>query len=398
MQARKEESVKIHEFQAKDLMRAHGVPVPAGAVADTVERSVAIAGELGPGSFVVKAQIHAGGRGKGGGVKLAADVEEVRQAARAILGMTLVTPQTGPQGRVVRKILVERAVPIAKEFYAAFILDRKKALPVLIASAAGGMEIEVVSARQPELIISEHADPVAGFPMYKARGVAFRLGLEGTSALRAAKLLVNLYRLFVAMDCSLAEINPLVLTADGHVVALDAKINFDDSALGIHPELATLRDFDEEEPLEVRASQFDLNYIKLDGTIGCMVNGAGLAMATMDIIKLYDGEPANFLDVGGGASEERVTEAFKILLADGSVKAVLINIFGGIVRCDRVANGIVAAARKLDISVPMVVRLKGTNSAEGRVILEESGLQFQVAEHMDEAARKVVTATGRRVG
>lgn len=387
--------MKIHEYQAKELMRAFGITVPRGRVAATVEECIQAAEFLPGKTLVVKAQIHAGGRGKGGGIKVAKSLEDLKQHATAILGMKLVTPQTGPEGKIVKKVLIEEAQSIRQEFYVACILDRRAAVPVIIASTAGGMEIEEVSIKHPELIITVRADADSGFQAHHARMVAFKLGLSGKPALKAATLIHNLYRLFMAKDCSLAEINPLVLTNEGEILALDAKITFDDSALPLHPDVLELRDLSEEEPLEVRASEANLNYIKLDGTIGCMVNGAGLAMATMDIIKLYGGEPANFLDVGGSASEERVTEAFRILLADSNVRAVLINIFGGIVRCDRVANGIVAAAQKLAVTVPMVVRLKGTNMEMGRRILEESNLQFQVAEHMDEAAQKVVACVAR---
>jgi len=387
--------LKVHEYQAKELLRAFGVPTPAGEVAETPAEARSIAERLEAKRYVVKAQIHAGGRGKGGGVKLADTPEAVEAAAEAIRGMTLVTPQTGPGGKLVRKVLVEEASAIAQEYYLGMVLDRQLSMPVLIASASGGMAIEEVSAKNPELILKEPIDPLVGYCAYQGRQLAYRLGLPQPLVRPFTALAGALVELFQAKDCSLAEINPLVRTEDGKLLALDAKLNFDDSALFRHPDVAALRDPGEEEPLEIEAAEANLNYIKLDGNIGCMVNGAGLAMATMDIIKLAGGEPANFLDVGGGANEQSVTAAFRILLADKAVRAVLINIFGGIVRCDRVANGIVAAADKLKVSVPIVVRLKGTNMEEGRRILRESSLDFAVAEHMKDAAELVVAAAQR---
>ncbi len=384
--------MKVHEFQAKELLARFGIPIPAGRVACNPEEAQSIAEAIGGNKFVVKAQIHAGGRGKGGGIKVSANPHEVARAAQSMLGMLLVTPQTGPQGRIVKRVLVEQAKQIKKEFYLAITIDRQNCLPVLIASAAGGMEIEEVSAKQPELILQEHVDPLVGFQAFQGRNLAYQLGLTPALANQFVSICRSLVNLFLALDCSLAEINPLVLTEDGQLLALDAKLNFDDNALYKYPDIAQLRDVNEEDPLEIEASEAKLNYIKLDGNIGCMVNGAGLAMATMDIIKIAGGSPANFLDVGGGANEESVTAAFRILLSDSSVKAVLINIFGGIVRCDRVANGIIAAASKLDVQVPIVVRLKGTNMDAGRKTLQESPLNFRVAEHMKDAADLVVAA------
>jgi succinyl-CoA synthetase beta subunit len=381
--------MKIHEYQAKAILGRYNVPVPRGEVAFTVDEAEAAAKKLG-GSVVVKAQIHAGGRGKGGGVKVAKDAAEARELANRILGMKLVTHQTGPEGRVVQRLLVEETLPIERELYLGIVLDRAQGLPVFMASAAGGMEIEEVAAKTPELILKEAFDPAAGLAPYQARKLAFGIGIPAASINGAAAAMSALARAYVATDASLAEINPFILTADGKVYALDAKINFDDNALYRHKELLDLRDLNEEDPLEVEASKFGLNYIKLDGSVGCMVNGAGLAMATMDIIKYAGGSPANFLDVGGGASPEQVKNAFRILLSDPHVKAVLINVFGGILRCDRLATGVVEAARDLNIQVPIVVRMEGTNVELGRKILLESGLNFTVGLDMRDAAEKVV--------
>ena len=382
--------MKIHEYQGKELLRKFGVTVPRGIVARTIGEAYAAAEELGSDVVVVKAQIHAGGRGKGGGVKLAKSPEEAKAVAKEILGMNLVTHQTGPEGREVRVLLIEEGLPIDKEFYLGIVLDRASGRPVFMASAAGGMDIEEVAAKTPELIMKETIDPAIGFRSYQARKLAFGLGLPAELIGQAVKFMQALYNAYEQMDASLMEINPFLLTKDGRLIALDAKVNFDDNAMFRHKEFLDLRDLNEEEPLEIEASKFDLNYIKLDGNIACMVNGAGLAMATMDIIKLAGGEPANFLDVGGGASQERVEAAFRILLADENVKAVLINIFGGIVRCDMVARGVVEAAKNLGISVPVVVRLEGTNVEEGQRVIRESGMNFTVANGMKDAAEKVV--------
>ena len=382
--------MKIHEYQGKELLRKFGVTVPRGIVARSVDEAYSAAQELGSDVVVVKAQIHAGGRGKGGGVKLAKSPEEAKAVAKEILGMNLVTHQTGPEGREVRVLLIEEGLPIDKEFYLGIVLDRASGRPVFMASAAGGMDIEEVAAKTPELIMKETIDPAIGFRSYQARKLAFGLGLPAELIGQAVKFMQALYNAYEQMDASLMEINPFLLTKDGRLIALDAKVNFDDNAMFRHKEFLDLRDLNEEEPLEIEASKFDLNYIKLDGNIACMVNGAGLAMATMDIIKLAGGEPANFLDVGGGASQERVEAAFRILLADENVKAVLINIFGGIVRCDMVARGVVEAAKNLGISVPVVVRLEGTNVEEGQRVIRESGMNFTVANGMKDAAEKVV--------
>jgi len=383
--------MKIHEYQAKAILAQYNVPVPRGEVAFTVEEAEAIARRLG-GSVVVKAQIHAGGRGKGGGVKVAKDSVEAVEMARRILGMKLVTHQTGPEGRIVQRLLIEETLPIERELYLGIVLDRVQAKPVFMASAAGGMEIEEVAAKTPELILKETIDPGAGLASYQARKLAFGIGIPAASANGAVAAMMALSKAYLAMDASLAEINPFILTTDGKVYALDAKINFDDNALFRHKQLVDLRDLNEEDPLEVEASRFGLNYIKLDGTVGCMVNGAGLAMATMDIIKYAGGSPANFLDVGGGASAEQVKNAFRILLTDKNVKAVLINIFGGILRCDTLATGVVAAARDLKIQVPIVVRMEGTNVERGRQILLDSGFNFTVGQDLRDAAEKVVKA------
>ena len=381
--------MKIHEYQAKGILGQYNVPVPRGEVAFTADEAEVAAKTIG-GSVVVKAQIHAGGRGKGGGVKIARDAAEAAEIARKMLGMKLVTHQTGPEGRIVQRLLIEETLPIERELYLGIVLDRAQGKPVFMASAAGGMEIEEVAAKTPELILKEAFDPGIGLMPFQARKLAFGIGVPAASVNAAAAAMMALAKAYVAKDCSLAEINPFILTKEGKVYALDAKINFDDSAVYRHKELIDLRDLNEEDPLEVEASRFGFNYIKLDGTVGCMVNGAGLAMATMDIIKYAGGSPANFLDVGGGASAEQVKNAFRILLSDPHVKAVLINIFGGILRCDTLATGVVAAARDLHIAAPIVVRMEGTNVELGRQILRDSGFNFTVAEGMRDAAEKVV--------
>ena len=381
--------MKIHEYQAKAILARFNVPVPRGEVAATVEEADRAAKQIG-GSVVVKAQIHAGGRGKGGGVKVAKDAAETAELARNMLGMRLVTHQTGPAGRIVKRLLIEETLPIERELYLGIVLDRVQGKPVFMASAAGGMEIEEVAARTPEAILKDAFDPAAGLAAFQARKLAFGIGIPPASVNAAAAAMTALARAYVATDATLAEINPFILTADGKAYALDAKITLDDNALYRHKDLIELRDLDEEDPLEVEASRFGLNYIKLDGTVGCMVNGAGLAMATMDIIQFAGGSPANFLDVGGGASADQVKNAFRILLADSSVKAVLINIFGGILRCDTLATGVVAAARDLHIEVPIVVRMEGTNVEAGRRILLDSGLNFTVGADMRDAAEKAV--------
>jgi len=384
--------MKIHEYQGKAILKEFGVPVPRGIVARTPEEAEKAAIELGTDIVVVKAQIHAGGRGKGGGVKLAQSPAEAKQIAGDMLGMMLVTHQTGPEGREVKTLLVEEGLPIDREFYLAVTLDRVTGRNVFMASSAGGMDIEKVAEETPELIFKEQIDPSVGLRGFQARKLAFGLGIPNDLINQAAKFMLSLYDAYEKMDASLLEINPFLLTKDSRLIALDAKVTFDDNAMFRHKPYEELRDLDEEEPLEIEASKHDLNYIKLDGNIGCMVNGAGLAMATMDIIKLAGGEPANFLDVGGGASQERVEQAFKILLADTNVKAVLINIFGGIVRCDMVANGVVAAAKNLGVSIPIVARLEGTNVEEGRRVLAESNIGIITAQGMNDAAKKVVAA------
>ncbi len=391
--------MKIHEYQAKAILSKYGVAVPRGEMATTVEEAEAVAKKLmsgGAKGVVVKAQIHAGGRGKGGGVKIAKSVAEAVQLAGKILGMQLVTHQTGPEGKKVQRLLIEETLPIARELYLGIVLDRAVSRPVFMASAAGGMEIEEVAARDPNAIIKEYVDPAFGFEAFQARKVAFRLGLAPEFINPAVKFMQALYRAYDDTDSSLFEINPFITTTDGRVFALDAKVNIDDNALYRHKDLSELRDITEEDALEVEASKYGLNYIKLDGNVGCMVNGAGLAMATMDIIKFAGGMPANFLDVGGGASSDQVTHAFEILLMDKNVKAVLINIFGGILRVDTLANGVVEAANKTRIQLPIVLRLEGTNVEQGREILKQSGLNFMVAETMKDAAEKVVAAAGGR--
>jgi succinyl-CoA synthetase beta subunit len=381
--------VKIHEYQAKAILREFGVPVPAGEVVDTPAAAGAVAQKLG-GRVVVKAQVHAGGRGKAGGIKLADSPQDAEAAARAILGMRLKNPQTPPEGIVVQKLLVEEASRIRQELYLGITLDRTRGTPVVMASEAGGMEIEEVAANSPEKIIMQWADPALGFQAFQARQLAFGLGLSGGLFKTAVEAILSLCRLFVAKDCSLAEINPLAVTADERLLALDAKLNFDDNALYRHKEIAALRDLNEEAPLDVEASRYGLNYIKLEGNVGCMVNGAGLAMATMDIVKLAGGAPANFLDVGGGASAEQIENAFRILSSDPSVKAVLINVFGGILRCDRLAEGLIAAAKKLGLKIPVVIRMQGTNVELAQKMLAESGLNFVSADSMGEAAETAV--------
>ncbi|MGH9869960.1 MAG: ADP-forming succinate--CoA ligase subunit beta [Candidatus Polarisedimenticolia bacterium] len=388
--------MKIHEYQAKAVLRRHGVAVPRGEVITDAAQARRVAAELG-GRVVVKAQIHAGGRGKGGGVKLAETPEQAETHARAILGMRLVTPQTGPDGRIVQRVLIEEALERERELYVALLVDRSSEQPILIASSAGGMEIEEVAAKTPELILKQAVHPALGFQPWQGRALALGIGLGGKLMPQAVSVMAGMYRAFEACDASLVEINPLVSTPDGRVLALDAKMSLDDNAMYRHPDLKELRDIAEEEPLEVEASAHAINYIKLNGNVGCMVNGAGLAMATMDIIKLAGGEPANFLDVGGGATAGQVTQAFRIILSDAHVKAVLINIFGGIMRCDVVAQGVVEAASQVGVKIPVVVRLEGTNKEEGARILKDSGLGFTVAEGMRDAAEKVVAlAEGRR--
>jgi succinyl-CoA synthetase beta subunit len=385
--------MKIHEFQAKDILKKYGVAIPRGEVADTAEKVKEIAGELG-GKAVIKAQIHAGGRGKGGGVKVAGTPEEAYQAAQQIIGMNLVTHQTGPEGKKVRQVLVEEGLEVEKELYLGIVVDRAQAMPVIMVSEAGGMEIEEIAAASPDKILKVAVDPATGFMGFHARKLSFGLGLEKDLNKQAATLFAQLFRVFLEKDASLVEVNPLVITKDNRLIALDAKMTFDDDSLFRHSDIKELYDPDELESLEVEASSYDLNYIKLDGNVGCMVNGAGLAMATMDIIKLAGGSPANFLDVGGGASAEQVENAFRILLADKNVKVVLINIFGGILRCDRVAHGIVEAAKKVELKIPMIVRLEGTNVEEGRKILKKSELRFEVAVDFQDAADKVARETG----
>lgn len=381
--------MKIHEYQAKKILAQYGVPIPRGEVTTNPYEAYEIARRLG-GTVVVKAQIHAGGRGKGGGVKLAHTPEEAEDLTRQMLGMTLITHQTGPEGRTVRRVLIEEGLPIKKEFYLGIVVDRASQKPVIMASPAGGMDIEKVAAETPHLIYKEFINPAVGIQAFNARKPAFSLGLSGELLAPAAKIITALYKAFEATDASLLEINPFLQTEDGRLIALDAKLNVDDSALYRHKDIQELRDFYEEDPLEIEASRYSINYIRLDGNIACMVNGAGLAMATMDIIKLAGGSPANFLDVGGGASAEQIRNAFNILLADKSVKAVLINIFGGIMRCDIVASGVVEAAKSFGVKIPVVVRLEGTNVEQGQEILRNSGLKFTVAEGMKDAAQKVV--------
>jgi len=384
--------MKIHEYQAKEIIRKYGVAIPKGEVAFSIGEAVKAAEKIGGSRWVVKAQIHAGGRGKGGGVKLADSPEDVREKAGEILGMRLVTHQTGPEGRIVRRLLVEQGIAIAKEMYVGITLDRQRSQNVVMASTEGGVEIEKVAAETPEKILKEYIDPMLGFQTFQARRLCFGLGLAGEALKNGVKFLLALSRAYDASDASLAEINPLVLTEEGHVLALDAKMNFEDNALFRHPEYESLRDIEEEDSFEVEASASNLNYIKLDGNVGCMVNGAGLAMATMDIIKIAGGMPANFLDVGGGANAQTVEAGFKIILKDPNVKAILINIFGGIVRCDRVAEGVVEAAKNVEVQIPIVIRLAGTNADLAAEILQKSGLRFLVARDLQDAAEQVTQA------
>jgi succinyl-CoA synthetase beta subunit len=384
--------MNIHEYQAKALLRAYGAPVAEGHVAASAEEAAAAAENLEAEAWVVKAQIHAGGRGKGGGIKLVKSIEELRGEAERMLGKPLITPQTGPKGRVVRRVYVANDTSIARELYLSLLVDRGSGRVAFVASTEGGVDIETVARDRPAEITTLTVDPASGLTPFHGRIIAAALKLEGAEAKQCGVLVAALYRLFREKDASLIEINPLVVTERGGLVCLDAKMAFDDNALFRHPDIAALRDFDEEEPAEVEAARHDLSYVKLDGTIGCMVNGAGLAMATMDIIKLYGGEPANFLDVGGGASEERVAQAFKIILSDPHVQGVLVNIFGGIMRCDTIAEGIIGAAHEIEIAVPLVVRLEGTNVARGKALLQASGLDIIPADDLDDAAKKIVTA------
>lgn len=381
--------MKIHEYQAKEILKKFNVPVPEGKVVFSPEDAVVAAKSLPGDVKVVKAQIHAGGRGKGGGVKVAKNLDDVKKYAKEIFGMNLITHQTGPQGKTVKRLLIEQGVNIDKEMYVGITLDRAQSKNVVMVSTEGGVEIEKVAAETPEKILKETIDPAVGMQQYQARKLAFGLGLEGVQFKNAVKFLLALYKAYDSTDASIAEINPLVVTKEGDVIALDAKMNFDDNALFRHKDIVEFRDFDEEEPLEIEASKFDLNYIKLDGNVGCMVNGAGLAMGTMDIIKLAGGEPANFLDVGGGANQETVANGFKIILSDPNVKAILINIFGGIVRCDRVAQGVINAVKEIKVEVPIVIRLEGTNAKEAGVLLANSKLNFEVATTLEDAAKKV---------
>jgi succinyl-CoA synthetase beta subunit len=384
--------MNIHEYQAKEVLGKYGVAVPNGQVCYNSASARDWAKRLGDGPWVVKAQIHAGGRGKAGGVKLAKVPNEVRNIAREMLGMNLITHQTGPEGKVVKRVLVEKGCNIADEFYVSLLIDRATSKVTLMASTEGGMDIEEVAERTPEKIFKEPIDPLVGLAPFQARKVAFKLGLNGKQVTQAVKMLLGLYDAFVGSDCSLLEVNPLVVTVEGELMALDAKLGFDDNALFRHPTIRDLRDYDEEDHNEIEASQYDLSYISLDGNIGCLVNGAGLAMATMDIIKYYGGAPANFLDVGGGANIERVTEAFKLILSDAKVQGLLVNIFGGIMKCDVIATGVIEAARQVGIRVPLVVRLEGTNVEKGKKMLAESGLNIVTADGMADAAEKIVQA------
>jgi len=386
--------MNIHEFQGKEIFRKFGVPTPRGEMVTTAEQAKAVAQKLGTPVVVVKAQIHAGGRGKGGGVKLARSADEAEQLASKMLGMTLVTQQTGPAGRLVRRLLVEEGLDIKRELYLSILVDRAAEAPVIMASTAGGMEIEEVAHTNPSAILRETIRPAVGLQPYNVRKLGFGLGLSGESLAALGPFLQSLYRAFIETDASLVEINPLIVTGDGRLIALDSKMNFDDNALYRHKDIAELRDLDEEDPLEVEASKFKLNYIKLDGTVGCMVNGAGLAMATMDIIKLAGGSPANFLDVGGGASAEQVKNAFRILMSDKEVRGVFINVFGGILRCDVLATGVVNAARELNLTMPVVIRMEGTNFEQGRQILRDSGLNLTLADGMKDGADKIVRLAG----
>ncbi|PLX95197.1 MAG: ADP-forming succinate--CoA ligase subunit beta [Desulfuromonas sp.] len=389
--------MNVHEYQAKEILRNYGVPVPDGHVCYNSASARDWARRLGEGPWVVKAQIHAGGRGKAGGIKLASSRDEVRNHARSLLGTTLVTPQTGPEGKAVKRVLVEKGIHIARELYVSLLVDRSTGQVTLMASTEGGVNIEEVAATQPEKILHESIAPLTGMTPFQCRKIAFKLGFVGKEVAKAQNFFTRLYEAFVSSDCSLLEVNPLVLTEEGELLALDAKLNFDDNALYRHPRIRDMRDYDEEDPNEIEASQYDLSYIALDGNIGCLVNGAGLAMATMDIIKHCGGEPANFLDVGGGASIERVTEAFKIILSDPKIEGILVNIFGGIMKCDVIATGVITAARQVGITVPLVVRLEGTNVALGKQLLAESGLDIVAADGMADAAEKIVGAVRTRV-
>ncbi|WP_048602510.1 ADP-forming succinate--CoA ligase subunit beta [Rubeoparvulum massiliense] len=382
--------MNIHEYQGKEILQSYGIVVPAGGVAFSVDEAVEVAKQLQGPIYVVKAQIHAGGRGKAGGVKLAKSLDEVHQYAEELLGKTLVTHQTGPEGKEVKRLLIEEGCKIEQEYYVGMVLDRGSGRVVLMASEEGGMDIEEVAAKTPEKIIKIAIDPAVGLMPYQAREVAFAIHIPHSLINHATKFMLGLYQAFIEKDCSIAEINPLVVTGDNQVMALDAKLNFDSNALFRHPELVAYRDLDEEDPMEIEASKYDLTYINLDGNIGCMVNGAGLAMATMDIIKYYGGEPANFLDVGGGASEEKVTEAFKIILSDPKVQGILVNIFGGIMKCDVIASGIINAVKQVELKVPLVVRLEGTNVELGKQLLRESGLPIVAADSLAHAAEKIV--------
>ena len=386
--------MNIHEYQAKDLFRQYGVKTLDGVVASNPDEAAKACKDLGSKIWVVKAQVHAGGRGKGGGIVLCRSADEVYEAASNLIGKNLVTPQTTSEGVEVRKVYVEEGCNISRELYLGIVLDREKELPVIMASTEGGVEIEEVAHKNPEKILKVHADPITGLGDWQAREIAFGLGLEGNQIKNCIKFMKQLYQLFVDLDCSIVEINPLVVSSDNEVIALDAKINFDSSGLFRHKEIEELRDTNEEEPLETRANAVGLNYIKLDGEIGCMVNGAGLAMATMDIIKLHGGEPANFLDVGGGADSKQVAEGFKVILSDPGVKAIFVNIFGGIMRCDFIAEGIIEAAKEIDMKVPLIVRLAGTNVELGKKMLSESGLDLIAADDMDDGARKAIVAIG----
>lgn len=382
--------MNIHEYQGKEILKQYGVSVPEGRVAFTAEEAVEAAKELGTDVVVVKAQIHAGGRGKAGGVKIAKNLNEVYTYAKELLGKTLVTHQTGPEGKEVKRLLIEAGCDIKKEYYVGLVLDRSTSRVVLMASSEGGMDIEEVAAKTPEKIFKETIDPLIGLAPFQARRIAFNIGIPNELVNQAVKFFIGLYNVFVEKDCSIAEINPLVVTGDGKILALDAKLNFDSNALYRHPDILEYRDLDEEDPKEIEASKYDLSYISLDGNIGCMVNGAGLAMSTMDIIKYYGGEPANFLDVGGGATTEKVMEAFKIILSDPKVKGIFVNIFGGIMRCDTIATGVVEAAKQVELKVPLVVRLEGTNVELGKKILEESGIEIIAANSMADGAKKIV--------
>lgn len=384
--------MNIHEYQAKEILRKYGVSTLKGFVAETAEKAVEAAKAIGGGIFVVKAQIHAGGRGKGGGVKIAKSTDEVRDLAKKMLGMTLITHQTGPEGKQVNKVYIEAGCNIKKEYYVAVLLDRKTGRTIVMASAEGGVEIEEVAEKHPEKIHRVVVDPAVGLQAFQARQLAFAVGLKDKVAAKAAKFFMGLYKAYEECDCSIAEINPLVETAEGDVIALDAKMNFDSNALFRHPEIVELRDLTEEDPAEVEASKYDLAFIKLDGNIGCLVNGAGLAMSTMDIIKLHGGSPANFLDVGGGANKEKVTNAFKIILKDPNVKGIFVNIFGGIMKCDIIAEGVIAASKEIGLKVPLVVRLEGTNVDLGKKILAESGLNIIPANDLTDGAQKIVNA------